>query len=195
MTGGTDAAPVSVLLAEIREATVTIKCLVVEGRQVTMATFRQLSPLGYDPFAPDAKGPDAVWGYINYFWTGCGDAGEGSKHFVVQVGDELRRSRPKMVADKIIPLRVDEFGGRWDGPVCWEKLEFGGMPLRGQIEQGGYLNQEMYDAVVIHSRYCSPCASVVQAEQRCGAYVRARNQALAERREAWDAAPQLFIAT
>jgi hypothetical protein len=71
--------------AEITTATVTIRTLRVNSRQLTMGTFRQFPKMDLiDEELVELKG--SVWGWVNY------DAGPYDKCFVIQVGDGLYRS-------------------------------------------------------------------------------------------------------
>lgn len=78
--------------AQIKTAAISIKALVVNGKQLTLAVFRQLQ---LEELISDAeaeaiiRGP--VWGKINYHADKCENA-MSHTHFVWQKGNELRRS-------------------------------------------------------------------------------------------------------
>ncbi len=75
--------------AVIRTATAEIKALTIEGKQVTMAVFRQLLRRDLiDRSTGELLG--VPWGLVNYFWADCGYTGD-HLHVVWQDGDELRR--------------------------------------------------------------------------------------------------------
>lgn len=83
--------------AEINTASITIRTLQVEGRQVTMGVFRQLPVediVNQNPLSLRGVG----WGHVNYMKTYSADL-----HVVWQKGSELRRC---------IVRRLDE--GRFD---------------------------------------------------------------------------------
>lgn len=84
---------INVEQAEVRTATVTVRALTIDGRQVTMALFRQLQE---DRLVEDDGGLRGLpWGRVNY----CPDrkACPSGRHFHVvwQDGDELRRATEK----------------------------------------------------------------------------------------------------
>lgn len=73
--------------ASIKTASVTIRTLRVDGRQLTMGTFRQLRQRpAIDERAVELLG--TVWGWVNY----NPDADPRMTQFVVQFGEELCRS-------------------------------------------------------------------------------------------------------
>jgi len=76
--------------ATVKTAQVEVRVLTINGKQVTLAVFRQLqeSPLLDDRF--DLRGP--VWGRVNYHPDGCSKDPE-HLHVVWQDGAELRRCR------------------------------------------------------------------------------------------------------
>ena len=75
--------------ATIQTASVSVKALTIEGRQVTLAVFRQLK----DERLLSNEGHLAgiPWGTINYFWGDCSKK-KPHLHVVWQKEDELRRS-------------------------------------------------------------------------------------------------------
>jgi hypothetical protein len=73
--------------ATVRTATVQIRALTIDGKQMTMAVFRQLQwadPMEWSELRP--RGP--LWGRVEYFWKP--DHNECATHIVWQLGDELR---------------------------------------------------------------------------------------------------------
>jgi hypothetical protein len=83
--------------AEVNTATVEIKTITINGKQVTLATFRQL----YDESLIDHEGNfrGVPWGRVHYHPDkSCKDTEH--EHVVWQQGDELRRSN----------VRLPEFG-------------------------------------------------------------------------------------
>lgn len=80
---------ISVEQAFINTATIEIKALTVNGRQVTQALFKQLLN---EPVVAWDTGEflGTVWGRVNYFWGDCKAADH--LHVVWQLGDQLRRS-------------------------------------------------------------------------------------------------------
>jgi len=97
---------INVEQASIRTATVTIKALTVDGRQVTQALFRQLiaEPI-IDPSTGTLRG--TPWGTVNYHPDKCADDrthlhdDRTHLHVVWQRGDELRRAREPRPPDTI----------------------------------------------------------------------------------------------
>src|SRR5258706_8115388 len=76
--------------AEIKTAGVEIKTLTIEGKQVTLALFRQLEikPL----INKETGGLNGIpWGRINYHPDGCKDGWEGHYHVIWQYGTEIFR--------------------------------------------------------------------------------------------------------
>lgn len=73
--------------AVIKTASVSIRTLTIEGRQVTLAVFRQL--IEEDIFDPDARILRGVgWGHVRYLIE---EPPEEAINLVWQRGDELRR--------------------------------------------------------------------------------------------------------
>lgn len=76
--------------AEINTASITIRTLQVEGRQVTMGVFRQLPEHDIiDPQGPSLRG--VGWGHVNYQVSGHYRYTGRDIHLVWQKGSELRR--------------------------------------------------------------------------------------------------------
>lgn len=94
MTATTEAArngrAINVEQAEIRTATVTVRALTIDRRQVTLAVFRQLRE---EPVVDQDTGEfhGLPWGTVNYCPPRGGCYGE-HLHVVWQSGDELRRA-------------------------------------------------------------------------------------------------------
>lgn len=76
--------------AEINTATIEIRTLVIDRRQVTMATFRQV------PSVPHIVATDDLWGTVNYFPEKNG--GDGKRHVLLVRDDHLARCviRPRL---------------------------------------------------------------------------------------------------
>lgn len=97
--------------AVIKTAAVTVKTLTIEGRQVTMAVFRQLQRKNLiNRESGELNG--IPWGTVNYFWNGCGGEAEYGVsgehlHLVWQHGDQLLRD----CIGRKRPLDGDD--GRW----------------------------------------------------------------------------------
>ena len=74
--------------ATVRTAAVEIKALTIDGKQVTLAVFRQLPK---EPVINENSGNlnGLVWGRVNYFFGGCN---ADHLHVVWQTNDELFRS-------------------------------------------------------------------------------------------------------
>ena len=91
---------IDVRRAELHTAAVTIETMRVDGRQVTLSTFRQLQsePVG---------GP--MWGWVNYHPDRCADDLE-HRHVVWQMGETLLRAtiyRPQQrLLDSYLRYRV-----------------------------------------------------------------------------------------
>lgn len=79
----------TVRTAEISTAAVEIKTLTIQGKQVTLAVFRQLRER--ELVAEDGTLNGVPWGAVNYHPDKCGDAPE-HVHIVWQDGSELYRS-------------------------------------------------------------------------------------------------------
>lgn len=76
--------------AIIQTATIEIKSLTVNGRQVTLALFRQLKNEKWD--SPDGVAPGAAWGSVNYHPDPECKVTREHVHIVWQLGQELRRA-------------------------------------------------------------------------------------------------------
>jgi hypothetical protein len=77
--------------AELNTASITIRTLQIEGRQVTLAVFRQLPEeyiINFD-VTPSLKG--VGWGHVNYMVEGSYRYSGRTIHLVWQSGNELRR--------------------------------------------------------------------------------------------------------
>jgi hypothetical protein len=96
----TGRAPLTPQSAEITTATVEIKALTVNGKQVTLAVFRQLydEPL-YHPLTWKAFG--TPWCRVNYHPDRCDRDPVVHEHVVWQKGDELRRTRVDLPSDEL----------------------------------------------------------------------------------------------
>lgn len=84
---GTNGLIIDVQQASLNTATVQIKTLTINGKQVTMAVFRQL--LQEELFNEDGTLKGQVWGHVNYFPKPCEP---DHLHVVWQKGAELRRA-------------------------------------------------------------------------------------------------------
>jgi hypothetical protein len=99
--------------ATITTATVTIRTLRVNNKQLTQATFRQLPVRKLiDMQGPELKG--TIWGWVNFTPPGCRDR---DTQFIVQIGEELcrcpfRHSRAGTHPTR--PGKVDFFDGDSD---------------------------------------------------------------------------------
>ncbi|MCA2229618.1 hypothetical protein [Nonomuraea aurantiaca] len=95
--------PLTPSTAQITTAAVEIKTLTVNGKQVTLAVFRQLyeEPL-YDRFTWQPAG--MPWCRVNYHPDKCAD-GREHEHVVWQQDDQLRRAR------------IDRPQGLWSAPI------------------------------------------------------------------------------
>lgn len=86
---------INVEQASVRTATVTIRALTVNGRQVTLSLFRQLQE---ETILDDRTGElrGVPWGRVNYCPDKRDDACQRTwqphLHVVWQLGDELRRA-------------------------------------------------------------------------------------------------------
>ena len=79
---------INVVEAKITTATVEIQTLTINGKQMTLAVFRQLQQEDiFDEEKGRLKG--VPWGIVNYFW---GDCQPNHLHVVWQKGNELRRA-------------------------------------------------------------------------------------------------------
>ena len=76
--------------AEIKTAGVEIKTLTIEGKQVTLAVFRQLE---IKPLIDKETGKlnGMPWGRVNYHPDGCKDTFKDHYHIIWQSGTELFR--------------------------------------------------------------------------------------------------------
>lgn len=83
-------ASINVENAEIKTASIEIKALTVNGRQVTMSTFRQLQEEELIDF-DNMKLNGIPWGHVNYFWKDNGLEGY-HLHIIWQKGKDLKRS-------------------------------------------------------------------------------------------------------
>ncbi|MET8162263.1 hypothetical protein ABZT47_38390 [Sphaerisporangium sp. NPDC005289] len=100
--------PLTPQSAEITTATVEIKALTVNGKQVTLAVFRQLyeEPL-YDSRTWQSFG--TPWCRVNYHPDRCDRDPVAHEHVVWQKGDELRRARLDRPSGKLDDVpRFDE---------------------------------------------------------------------------------------
>jgi hypothetical protein len=70
--------------AEVNTASISIRTLQIEGKQVTLAVFRQLLVEDIVSKEPSLRG--VGWGHVNYLLDGCDGI-----HLVWQKGSELRR--------------------------------------------------------------------------------------------------------
>jgi hypothetical protein len=83
--------PITAATARITTAEVSIRAVQVGRKQVTLSVFRQV------PYA-DILGADGEllgepWGWVNYWWDGCGVWGRSPRlHVLWQRGGELRRA-------------------------------------------------------------------------------------------------------
>ena len=74
--------------AVLKTASVEVKALTLNGKQVTLSVFRQLQEeVIIDPDTALLRG--VPWGKVNYFW---GECSPDHLHIVWQQGNELRRS-------------------------------------------------------------------------------------------------------
>src|SRR5258706_13888217 len=76
--------------AKLKTASVEIKTLTIEGKQVTLAVFRQLE---IKPLINKEKGflNGIPWGRVNYHPDGCKDTFKDHYHIIWQAGTELFR--------------------------------------------------------------------------------------------------------
>jgi hypothetical protein len=100
--------------AEIRTATVEICTLTITGKQVTLATFRQL----YDEDLVDIFGnfKGLPWGRVNYHPDKTCEGDGPHEHVVWQKGDELRRAvivEPYLTGDRSERIGVGAAGVAW----------------------------------------------------------------------------------
>jgi hypothetical protein len=121
--------------ATVSTASITVKTLTLDKRQVTLAVFRQLlrEPL-IDPQTLLLRG--VPWGIVNYHPDRCHDAAE-HLHVVFQVGDELRRAwvprehparqeRLRVLSSlnhKDSPEWLRQLRGRQFGYATWEQMQ------------------------------------------------------------------------
>ncbi len=101
--------PLTPQSAEITTASVQIKAMTVNGKQVTLAVFRQLyeQPLFH---STTWKALGTPWCRVNYHPDKCAND-PTHEHVVWQVGDELRRARVDRPTDSV------DLVPRWDkGP-------------------------------------------------------------------------------
>lgn len=98
MTTATNGRHITTREATVRTATVSVKVLTLDKRQVTLSVFRQLinEDLMYWNEDGSMSFAGVPWGTVNYFWPGCGIEDWMSRdphlHVVWQKGDELRRA-------------------------------------------------------------------------------------------------------
>ncbi|MGW2161844.1 hypothetical protein [Nonomuraea sp. NPDC001699] len=94
-----------------------IKALTVNGKQVTLAVFRQLyeEPL-YDPLSWNAFG--TPWCRVNYHPDRCDRDDAAHEHVVWQKGDELRRARVNRPSRKVDAVPRFEKGPDDEIAVC-----------------------------------------------------------------------------
>lgn len=125
----TDGRVINVEQAAIRTATVTVRALTIDKRQVTLAVFRQLiSKPVIDRETGEFRG--LPWGTVNYHPDKCADD-TPHLHAVWQDGDELRRateySPPREFHPEIalkwrtrwLTLALDEGWRPSDRGECW----------------------------------------------------------------------------
>jgi hypothetical protein len=90
--------------ATVTTATIRIRILEINGRQITLANFRQLDgPDLLHPTTGELLG--TPWGRVNYWWQGCGPRDGQHLHIIWDNGDELYRAcafpdRPQAVRDE-----------------------------------------------------------------------------------------------
>jgi hypothetical protein len=103
--------PLTPKSAQITTAAVAIKALTVNGKQVTLAVFRQLynEPL-YDRLTWEAAG--TPWCRVNYHPDKCERDTIAHEHVVWQKGEELRRARVDRPKGTL--ASVPRFDGRHD---------------------------------------------------------------------------------
>jgi hypothetical protein len=85
----------------IATATISIKAIQVNKKQLTQSVFRQLEECSLVD-ETNVRLLGVPWGYVNYFW---GDQDSRATHFISQFGGVLRRSRFRL-------RRSEDFCGR-----------------------------------------------------------------------------------
>jgi hypothetical protein len=111
--------------ATVSTASITVKTLTLDKRQVTLAVFRQLlrEPL-IDPQTGTLRG--VPWGIVNYHPDHCHAAPE-HVHVVFLVGDELRRAWvPREHPAREERLRVLSYMNHKDAPEWLRNLRNAG---------------------------------------------------------------------
>jgi len=103
--------PIKIQQAELKTATITVKALTIDKRQVTLAVFRQLQEESLIDIE-EAKFNGLPWGRVNYCPDKKACPDREHHHVVWQKGDELRRATVAVP----IPERYvwgGEAGWRW----------------------------------------------------------------------------------
>jgi hypothetical protein len=98
--------------ATIHTATISVKVIRIDKKQVTLATFRQLDEESI--FLADGTLRGVPWGRVSYTWQGCGK--DTDFHVVWQDGDRLKRSA---VPCKTYWAPDPVFGGREEVNTDW----------------------------------------------------------------------------
>jgi hypothetical protein len=203
---------IDVRRAELRTATVTIETIRVDGRQVTLSTFRQLQS---EPVA----GP--MWGWVNYHPDRCADDLE-HRHVVWQKDETLLRATVLRPTEHMLGLdswqRHRVFvaalldGKRWSvarqsdpialevAPAVWIKSTFL-FPLRPdalwRLNKGEWVGEG--EKASIREHYGMPNESALEAFSCMAAESlknqRAKYDVLSLTWSAVLELPQLFIAT
>lgn len=110
-TAVNDGRVINVEHAEIRTATVAIRALTIDKRQVTLAVFRQLRD---EPVVDRDTGEfrGLPWGTVNYHPDKCSDMGT-HLHVVWQLGNELRRAGEYEPPERFMPNVDPEYVNGW----------------------------------------------------------------------------------
>lgn len=115
--------------ATLKTATVELRTLTVNGKQVTLAVFRQLLEMPLmDDLDEDGHGPvlaGQAWGTVNYHPDKCGD-GDRHLHVVWQSGAHLRRS--------LVAWKLPEWSENWQASIEDQRYL---AVLRRIVETGG----------------------------------------------------------
>lgn len=177
--------------ATILTASVEIRMLTISGRSLTMATFRQF-PFAGNPLFSDE--PFRVWGWINYFWDGCGAK---NKHWLIERGGALMRAHVESFAPRKSGNLFDDYflvgsaRGRehFEEAGLWEPFRFA---RESATEEAA---NAMHSLLRAHVSDCHRCGTLLREFEADCAQDLAVNARLALRRRDFELAPQLFIAT
>ena len=123
--------------ATVKTASVEIKSLTVQGKQVTLSVFRQLQKEDViDRHRGKLKGEP--WGTVNYFWKDCGwYSSDAHTHVVWQKGEELRRACVEAQPNKsgVNQAPINEAEALLARVLAYQTIKYGWKP--SSVPQGG----------------------------------------------------------